>query len=234
MLPEIKKLLILQDRDQRLLALGQDLERIPGEEEAAKIRLAGDEKRLADAKVKFQKNEVATKNLELEIQTRQDSIKRLGVQQFETKKNEEFHRMGEEIQNYTAEVSALEDSELELMEVGEGLQAGSDEAKAKLEASAKLVGEELATLVERRKNCEAQILELNSERNEIAGGVEDDLLSTYDRLFGGKGASAVVALEDGQCRGCHMKVIKATVLSARAEKEVTPCENCGRIVYANG
>jgi predicted nucleic acid-binding Zn-ribbon protein len=234
MLPEIEKLLILQDRDQKLVHLRQDLERIPNEEEAAKLRLAGDEKRAADAKAEIQKNEVAMKNLELDIQTRQDSIKKLGTQQFETKKNEEFHRMGEEIQNYTTEVSDLEDRELALMEVGENLQAAFDEVSAKLEASSKLVEEELEALAERRGNCEAQVAELEAERTELASGVDDDLLSTYDRLFSGKGASAVVALEDGQCRGCHMKVIKATAMSARAEKEVTHCENCGRIVYANG
>ena len=172
------------------------------------------------------------KNLELDIQTRQDSIKKLGVQQFETKKNEEFHRMGEEIQNYTAEVSDLEDRELELMELGETLQATFDEASAKLEASTKLVGEELAALTERRKNCQTQVAELEAERTELAAGVDEDLLSTYDRLFSGKGSTAVVALEEGQCRGCHMKVIKATEMSARVEKEVTNCENCGRIVYA--
>ena len=103
MLPEIEKLLVLQDRDQKLVALRQDLDRIPNEEEAAKMRLAGDEKRTADAKAEIQKNEVAMKNLELDIQTRRDSIKKLETQQFETKKNEEFHRMGEEIQNYQAE-----------------------------------------------------------------------------------------------------------------------------------
>ena len=234
MLPEIEKLLVLQDRDQKLVHLRQDLERIPSEEDAAKMRLAGDEKRAGDAKAEFQKNEVAMKNLELDIQTRQDSIKKLGTQQFETKKNEEFHRMGEEIQNYTAEVSDLEDRELELMEVGETLQATFDEASAKQEESAKLVDEELKALAERRKNCETQVVELDAERTELAAGIDEDLLSTYDRLFSGKGSTAVVALEEGQCRGCHMKVIKATEMSARAEKEVTNCENCGRIVYANG
>jgi len=234
MLADIETLLILQDRDQKLRNLQIDLERIPSEEEAAKVRLAGDEKRATDAKAAIQANEVAMKNLELDIQTRQDSMAKLKVQQFETKKNEEFHRMGEEIENYGAEVTKLEDSELELMELGETLQSTFDEAKAKLEASQKLVDEELAALEKRRRNCQAQITELQSERTGIAAKLDDDLISIYDRLFKGKGASAVVPLEDGQCKGCHMKVIKSTEMSARAEKEVTHCENCGRIVYFHG
>ncbi len=234
MLPEIKKLLILQDRDQKLRLLRIDVERIPGEEEAARLRLAGDQQRVADAKAAVQANGMAMKKLELDIQTRLDSIKRLSTQQFETKKNDEFQKMGREMENYGGEVSKLEDSELELMEVGETLQQTLDAAREKLGASEKLVEEEIAALAKRRENCGAQIATLLADRTEIASGVVEDLLSTYDRLFSGKGASAVVPLEDGQCRGCHMKVIKGTLLSARAELVVTNCENCGRIVYANG
>ena len=174
------------------------------------------------------------KNLELEIQTRQESIAKLKVQQFETKKNEEFHRMGEEIENYGADVTKLEDSELELMELGETLQSKLNEATAKLDASQKLVDEELAGLDRRRRNCQSKIAELEEDRTGIAARLDDDIISIYDRLFAGKGASAVVPLEDGQCKGCHMKVIKSTEMSARAEKEVTHCENCGRIVYFHG
>jgi len=234
MLAEIETLLILQDRDQKLRNLQIDLDRIPGEEDAARIRLAGDEKRTADAKAAVQANEVAMKNLELDIQTRQDSMAKLKVQQFETKKNEEFHRMGEEIENYAAEVTKLEDSELELMELGETLQATLDETKVKLEASQTLVDEELAALEKRRQNCKAQIADLQEERTGIVARLDEDIISIYDRLFAGKGASAVVPLEDGQCKGCHMKVIKSTEMSARAEKDVTHCENCGRIVYFHG
>lgn len=231
MLAEIETLLILQDRDQKLRNLQIDLERIPAEEEAARARLTDDEKHAADAKTAMQANGVAIKNLELDIQTRQDSLAKLRVQQFETKKNEEFHRMGEEIENYGVEISKLEDSALELMELGETLQDTLDEAKAKLEASQKLVDDELVALGKRRQNCQTQIAELQAVRTTIAAKLDEDIISIYDRLFATKGASAVVRLEDGQCKGCHMKVIKSTEMSARAEKQVTHCENCARIVY---
>ena len=63
-------------------------------------------------------------------------------------------------------MSDLEDRELELMEVGEGLQSTFDEASEKLDASSKLVDEELEALAERRRNCEAQVAELEAERTE--------------------------------------------------------------------
>ena len=75
------------------------------------------------AKKAVQENEVAMKNLEIEIETRNDSIAKLKIQQYETKKNEEFRAMGTEIERYGNEVRELEDQELELMEKGETLKA---------------------------------------------------------------------------------------------------------------
>ena len=104
----------------------------------------------------------------------------------------------------------------------------------KLASTQKLVDEEFTALAERRKNCESQIAGLNTDRTAIAEKVDGDTLDTYNRLFTGKNGIAVVPLEDGQCKGCHMKVIKSTEMSARAEKTLTHCENCGRVVYAHG
>ena len=43
MLVEVRALMILQDRDRRLLALAKDLEKLPQDEARAKTKLAGDE-----------------------------------------------------------------------------------------------------------------------------------------------------------------------------------------------
>ena len=54
----------------------------------------------------------------------------------------------------------------------------------------------------------------------------------YEAIFKKKGDAAVVPLHHGEnCGGCHMKLIKDTVLSTRAAKQVVQCEQCGRILY---
>ena len=46
---EVRALLILQDRDRRLLALARDLAKLPQDEARAKAKLAGDKAALAKA-----------------------------------------------------------------------------------------------------------------------------------------------------------------------------------------
>ena len=123
MLPEIEQLLILQDKDQTLKRLNHDLKRFPQEQERVKQKLASDTEAVKQAKTKLQENEVAIKNLQLQIGTRKETITRLKIQQFETRKNDEYSALGNEVVRYGAEVTKLEDSEIELMEKAEELKS---------------------------------------------------------------------------------------------------------------
>lgn len=231
MLPEVEKLVIIQDRDLKIRSIEKELESLPEEEADAREKLASDQAMLTAAKQAVQENEVAMKNLEIDIQTRQESIARLKVQQFQTRKNEEFRAMGSEIERYGREVTALEDRELELMEKGEQLKKTQSEAERVLAATREMVEEDLEATAKRRENLEAEKAETESKRREETKQVDPDTLDLYDRLFKSKGGLVVVGLQDGQCTGCHMRVIKSTVVAVKSENEIAYCENCGRILY---
>jgi predicted nucleic acid-binding Zn-ribbon protein len=231
MLPDLETLLIVQDRDLRILALRKDIANMPRMIDLAKTRLHGDQTAVAKAKEALQANEVLVKRLELDIQTRRNTLQRLRTQQFETKKNEEYQALGNEVERYLGDIGRLEDEELGLMEKSEQLRAALTAAEAALRRTQELVDAELRQLEERRRNDEGQITELTGERNAFTAKVEAQLLAIYDRLFKAKQGAALVALMAGQCKGCHMKVTTSTVLKAKAEQEVTHCENCGRMLY---
>ncbi|MCB1230145.1 MAG: hypothetical protein KDN19_07760 [Verrucomicrobiae bacterium] len=231
MLPEVEKLVVIQDRDLKIRAIQKELDQLPMEEEDVREKLASDKRAVERAKLATQENEVAMKNLELDIQTRQDSIAKLKIQQFETRKNDEFQKMGKEIEKYGEEITALEDRELELMEKAEQLKGTLNSAEAALASSQELVDEEISDIDARRRNLEAEKSDLEAKRQAEAAEVPADVIDIYNRLFKSKGGLVVVPLEDGQCKGCHMRVIKSTVVAVKTEKEVTHCENCGRILY---
>ncbi len=231
MLPEITQLLILQDKDQTLKRLQTELKRLPQEEERAKQKLASDTEAVKTAKHSMQENEVAMKNLELVIDTRKQTISRLKVQQFETRKNDEYAAIGNEVVRYTNEISGLEDQEMELMEKAEVLKAALANAQEGLAASQKHVDGELAVIAERIKNLDTQIKEVQAARDTLAVKVDEDLLEMYGRIWKSRGDSAVVAIAGNVCRGCNMKVAPAVMMGVKADKVLTNCSNCGRLVY---
>ncbi|MFT4547650.1 MAG: putative nucleic acid-binding Zn-ribbon protein [Pseudoalteromonas tetraodonis] len=229
----VEKLLVIQERDQKIRDLNKELARLPVEEEQARARLADDNAAVAGGKKAIQENEIAMKNFELDIDTRKDSVMKLKMQQFETRKNDEFAAIGTEIKRYESEITKLEDSELELMELGETLAATLGEAKERLAETQSVVDEELAAIAARKKNSEERIVEIKTDRKQHAAAIEDeDDLQFYEAIFKKKGDAAVVPLKhDENCGGCHMKLIKDTVMKTKAAKEITQCQQCGRILY---
>lgn len=231
MLPEIESLLIVQDRDQRVLKLEKDLKRIPVDKARAEERLSNDLAAVAQAKATIQENEITIKGIELDIGVRKDTLAKLKIQQYETKKNDEFTALGNEIVRYTEEVDQYETSELELMEKADTLRVEQDKVKAALALTQTMVDEELAQLNQRACECTKQREEVIAERKSLVDNFDEDLLSLYDRLMKSKGGNALVSAATGQCSGCHMKLVPATIISVQAGKEPTQCENCGRLLY---
>lgn len=232
MLPDIQTLLLIQDRDQKILSLKRELANIPKQAEQARGRLNKDLAALDKVKAEKKKVEVATKNLELDVETRQETIRKLRHQQYETKKNEEFRALGHEVERYQSEIKKLEDQELELMESAEEIKTQLEKCEADLSKTQEIVNHEVSQLTERKKNDEAAVAALEEEKRNFAGRVEDDyLFSLYERLLVKKGDAALVPLENGKCKGCNLRVTSSTVIKAKAEKEVANCENCGRILY---
>ena len=232
MLPEIEQLLIIQDRDQKITKLNSDIERLPLEEQQAKQRLKSVIESVNSAESEIKGNEVEISKIELDIDTRKDSITKLKNQQLETKKNEEFAAMEHSITNYQDEISKLEDSQLELMEKGEALNTSLEEANDIHAKEQKVVDAELAIIKERKIQFSKKIEELKSDREKIASNIDNDLLDQYNRIFKSKKGVAVSELVNDICSGCHMKVTPTTAGMVRAEKVVSTCDQCGRILYS--
>ena len=119
--------------EEKILQLKSELKRLPLEEESAKLRLVDDQASKDKIDKLIQVNEVGIKSLELDIETRRDTISKLKVQQFETRKNDEYQALNHEIDRYQDDISNLEDSELELMESGEQLATELTQAKKTLQ-----------------------------------------------------------------------------------------------------
>ena len=231
MLSSIAKLLQVQERDQRLRNLQRDLKDVPALQARAKLQLADDQAAVESALGGTREVEVKIKNVQLDIQTRQNTIKRLIDQQFETRKNDEFQALGNEVKRYEAEVHGMEDKEIDQMEILESAKAVLKDAQAKLAVTQGNVNEELRQLEERAKNLQARIAELKAERITLIAPLDPDTLNIYDRLMKSKGNAAIVPAVGGVCGGCHMKLVGATLNSLNADDAIVHCEQCGRILY---
>jgi hypothetical protein len=229
---ELEQLLILQNRQQKIRQIQTEIKTMPQQRENLEAQLAASAAALAALKSKGQHVEMDRKKLELDAGTRRESINRLKTQQYETRKNDEFRAMGNEIERYEKEIQVIEDQELELMDQAEKSKGELAIEEKKASAARDSIARQMKDLDEKGATLDGQLNQLTAERTEIAGKVEEELLSLFERLFMSKGDAAVVALEHEVCTGCHMKVTTQTAHRVKNGKEIVSCEQCGRILYA--
>lgn len=228
----LEKLLILQDRDQKIRQIQLEVKTLPQQRKNLEAQLAANAATLESLKKRARQLEIERKKLELDVGTRQNSISRLKTQQYETRKNDEFQAMGHEIERYEKEIVQLEDQELELMEQADKLKSEISIQEKMAAAGRDSVNRQLVDLDQKAKTLEARLGDLAKEREQLATTIDEDVLYRYERLFSSKGDAAVVAVEHGVCTGCHMKVTTQTAVRAKSDSEIVSCEQCGRILYA--
>jgi predicted nucleic acid-binding Zn-ribbon protein len=230
MLKELEQLLVLQDRDKKLRALRQELKVAPLERKQLDDKLAAAQARLDAAKLRSKEIEVHRKGLENDAQSKRDQIAKYQVQKFQTRKNEEFQAISTAIQHLEDDVRKIEDSELGLMEETEALKPQIASAEADNQGVKTQVAGQVKDLDAKTAAVNESIRKLEAERAALVEGVEEDLLTQYERLFKTKGVG-VVALEHDVCTGCHMKVTASTSQRTKTRREIVTCEQCGRILY---
>jgi len=228
---ELEQLLILQDRDQKIRQIGTEIETVPLRRKSLEAQLAASRASLEALKQKARQVEMDRKKLELDVGIRSETIARLKTQQYQTRKNDEFQAIGHEIERYENEIGKIEDEELELMVLADKVKADLTDEEKKAAEAKDSIARQTADLDEKSKALDSQLKTLTTERSELAGKIDEDLLGRFERLFKSKGDAAVVAIEHGVCTGCHMKVTTATASQVRAGKELISCENCGRILF---
>ena len=94
-----------------------------------------------------------------------------------------------------------------------------------------LIAEDLATINQRRERMEKERAEVEAERDRLAKEVPEAILPLYHRLMKTKVGLAIAPMHEGKCGGCHMKIIASNVVAVQTAKDITRCEDCGRILY---
>ena len=231
MLQEIEQLLTIQDRDRKIRALKHEIKLAPAQRKDLDTRLAAAQHQLDEVKLKGREIEVERKKLENEAQSKRDQIAKYNAQKFQTRKNEEFQALTNEIKRFEGEIQVIEDRELDLMEGAEKMKATIADAEKENAAVKAQVAQQTTDLDAKTVAIQVQLKQIEADRGKLATAVDEDLLDTYDRLFSSKGDNAVVALEHEVCMGCHMKLTTQTAVRVRGRREVVHCEQCGRILY---
>lgn len=231
--PQIEKLLIVQHRDVSLLKIEQDLARIPIERAAVESAIAEEEANIEAARQSLIAKEVERKDLDLEVKGKETALQRFRTQQVEVKKNDEYQALTHQIEQTEAEISSLEEREIELMLDIDTVKEAFEAEKAVILVRIEEQRKEIALLTEREQNLQASVDAARAEVEAARVGVDADYLQQYDRVKKMvKRAPFLAKVEAHKCGGCHLRVSNEVSRGAQDAGEPHFCDQCARMVYA--
>jgi predicted nucleic acid-binding Zn-ribbon protein len=174
---------------------------------------------------------VSKNALEVEVQGEQEKIRTYSKQQLETKDNEQYKALGRQQETCKETISNLETDEINVLEEMDVHAEVLKAAKTELEEATAAKAKALSEIDDREVGLGKKIEDLDGQRTEAEGKLDELTLSRYNRLVGRKGTNIVVGIQHGACGGCHMKLPEAEVIEIKSGSKVNYCPNCSRIVY---
>lgn len=231
--PQIEKLLIVQHRDVSLRKIEQDLARIPVERRALEATIVAEEANVEAARQSLIAKEVARKDLDLQVQAKEGALQRFRTQQIEVKKNDEYQALTHQIEQTEAEISCLEEREIELMLDIDSAQEVFESEKAQIEVRIQAQRKEIDLLNQREQNLAASVDEAKLKVEESRVGIDENFIEQYDRVKKlVKRPPYIARVEAHKCGGCHLRVSNEVSRGALDASEPHFCDQCARMVYA--
>ncbi len=167
---------------------------------------------------------------QLRIEEAEQEVERLQVQLNVTRHQREYDTIRHSIVSHQADIRKWEDEALqaltgadELSEEEERLQAEVKQADAELER----VKAEVAA---QREQYDRRIGQLEVERQQLRGGINPDVLNTYDRLAASHPENALAEVRNRICQGCFTRITKQTENLLMRDTKLVRCHSCGRIL----
>jgi predicted nucleic acid-binding Zn-ribbon protein len=146
--------------------------------------------------------------------------------------HKELGSLQHEIATLQRRQSELEDTELEIMERLETVTAEVERLSAEQSALQAQVDEVTAARQAQESELDAEREQLVQQRGATVSGVDQALVSLYEKVREANGGVGAAMLRARRCEGCRLELNPQDLQRIRAagEDEVVRCEECGRIL----
>src|ERR1700730_10977113 len=182
MLPEIENLLHLQEADKEIRRLRDEIAELPKRVAAIEHKLAGTKAQLEKAQAAVKADEATRRKYETIISDLRGKISKYRDQSLDVKTNDQYKALLHEIQFAEKEIAATEDKILELMLNADARDKEVKAAQAELKAEAAEIEKEKIEARQRTAEDEKQLTEWRARRDQLRGGINEDLLRHYARV----------------------------------------------------
>ncbi len=225
----IERMKALNRLDIQLQMLKKDMDRLPRELSEKQVIPKTLKGTIDRNKAEIIRLKIEIDNMELEVKSGEEALKRLATQMNVLRTSKEFDTVRRQMDAQRAWNKENEGKALEFMEQRDAKQAEMDKNGAALAEAEKVVSEESQRVEKEVGELKAQHDSLSAQRAELAKDVPDKELSIYNRIAIGRG-QAIATVDRGICSACFMKIPPQIHNLALLARDLVCCPSCGRIL----
>lgn len=231
MLPDLERLIRLQQLDNATLETRRSVAAVPGRLAALDERLEAGRGRMEDVRRRRDEARKERREVEKRLAEVQARLTRFKDQLMAVKTNKEYTAMQHEIATAEADVARLEDVILEHMLQADELDAGVDAAERAAREESAAVERERADLEGQRAAMERELAGAADERARLTESIDPASLRLFESIAGQRQGQAVVEAHNGHCTVCNVRLRPQVFNQVLLNTELIRCESCLRVLY---
>ena len=228
---QLSNLVDLQKIDSELYTLRYEKDAKPKEISALEATFEEKKQSLANIEKKSLDLQKQRKDIELELGTKEESIKKLQTQLYQLKTNKEYQIMLKEIGDTKADASVIEDKAIQVLEQIDKTKVEVEDEKQRLQGGEKLLNEEKKNMENRIKEIDERMAQLEAQRKQVTPGLDSKILAQYERILLNRDGLAIVNVNNDSCQGCNLHVPPQVINLIKMYERIVICEACNRILY---
>ena len=231
MLPDLERLIQLQEIENRAAVAAKAIAEAPGRIAALEALLHGATTALDAAKHALAENKTRRGLVDKDLAAVQQRQGKYKDQLMQVKTNDEFRAMQHQIDAAAVEVGVQEEKILINMMEADDINATIKKAEAALKAAQAKVGTEGGAIEQDVTLQQGVVTECAAARAQLITGLSDKgLVDTFARIAKVRG-TAVARAEGERCTVCQVRLRPAVFVHVLKNDQIVQCDSCNRILY---
>ena len=229
--PDLERIIHLQQLEDVAERARRTLADEPLRQQELSDTLAAAQQSLDDERARLAQNLAVRREIEKALAMQQGRLSKFKGQLMEVKTNREYQAMQKEIEVAQHEIQKQEDQLLERMLEFDEVTRQVKQAEGEFARDRAAVDEQRKTLAAQLADAQAKIVQTTAAREALAPKISPPVMAIFERVLKHRKVSAVVAIKDGRCGSCQVRLRPQTVNELRKNEIIFQCESCQRILY---
>lgn len=231
MLPELERLIGLQELDKEILDLSLNLDRLPQELNKKDQEIAALEAEKSACSQELETLQGQLREMEAEVTDLEEGIKASRQRLMDISKELELKAMLKEIGFREDQRDQKETRVLELLDQVEAQKQTLSEKEQVIKELQKNYKRQAAEVAARVEELEQQRDIFEKKRDILKKELPAPLLKRYDFIRQRRNGSAISEVKEGVCLGCHMNILPQQFIDLQKGEDLIQCPHCQRILY---